>query len=328
MDEHIKELDPEAVTPTYEVADPKRLDHIPDVDDATPECQDNYISAEVTLPFQGTERTGKVKKQSRTQAGELYGKANENPILDTRSYDVEFPDGTLSLYTANVIAQNVMSQCNEHGNVMHLMEGIVGHKTDGSEILHEDRCVRKGTNRHLRKTMKGWFLCVQWKGGLTSWERLSNLKESYPIQVAEYATINGINNMPAFAWWAPHTLKKRDQTMSAVNKRHRSRTHKFGIKIPKTVKRALEIDKENGNALWADAIAKEMKNIRIAFKVLNDDEKAPVGCHCVDCHMIFDCKMESNFRRKARLVAGGHMTESPEFRHMQVLCHAMRFALH
>ena len=30
----------------------------------------------------------------------------------------------------------------------------------------------------------------------------------------------------------------------------------------------------------------------------------------MNCHMVFDVKME-DFRRKARLVAGGHMTEAP-----------------
>ena len=161
------------------------------------------------------------------------------------------------------------------------------------------------------------------------WESLSDLKESHPMQVAECATMNGINNMPAFAWWVPHVLKKCDQIMSAVNERHRSRTHKFGIKIPKTVKHALEIDKENGNALLADAIAKEMTNVQIAFKVLNDDKKAPIGYQCMDCHMIFDCKMESNFRRKARLVAGGHMTKSPKVpTHASVVsCNAVCIAL-
>ena len=29
------------------------------------------------------------------------------------------------------------------------------------------------------------------------------------------------------------------------------------------------------------------------------------------CHMIFDVKFGENFRRKARLVAGGHMTDTP-----------------
>jgi hypothetical protein len=31
------------------------------------------------------------------------------------------------------------------------------------------------------------------------------------------------------------------------------------------MKEALKLDKKNGNTLWADAIAKEMENIRTAF---------------------------------------------------------------
>jgi hypothetical protein len=54
-----------------------------------------------------------------------------------------------------------------------------------------------------------------------------------------------------------------------------SQNHKFGIKIPTSVKDALEIDKKNGNTYWADAIATEMKNFRAAFKILPDGTKAP-----------------------------------------------------
>ena len=35
----------------------------------------------------------------------------------------------------------------------------------------------------------------------------------------------------------------------------------FGIKIPRTVEEALRFDKENGNSLWADAIAKETNSL-------------------------------------------------------------------
>ena len=49
-----------------------------------------------------------------------------------------------------------------------------------------------------------------------------------------------------------HTLKKREAIVKAVNARYLKRTHKFGIRLPKTVKEALEIDKENGNTMWAD----------------------------------------------------------------------------
>ncbi len=80
--------------------------------------------------------------------------------------------------------------------------------------------------------------------------------------------------------------------------------------MPKTVKDALEIDHRNGNTFWADAIAKEMKDVHDAFKILLDGQYAPIGYQKISCHMIFDIKME-DFCCKARLVAGGHRTEAP-----------------
>jgi hypothetical protein len=58
--------------------------------------------------------------------------------------------------------------------------------------------------------------------------------------------------------------------------------------VPKTVKEALELDKKNGNTLWADAIAKEMKDVCVAFKILPDGQSAPIGYQKIPCHMIFD----------------------------------------
>ena len=80
--------------------------------------------------------------------------------------------------------------------------------------------------------------------------------------------------------------------------------------MPTSVKDALEIDKKNGNTCWADAIATEMKNVRAAFKILPNGTRAPNGYQRINCNMVFDVKME-DFRRKARLVAGGHMTKAP-----------------
>ena len=91
------------------------------------------------------------------------------------------------------------------------------------------------------------------------------------------------------------------------NTRYLKRNEKFGIAFPKNVKEVLQLDKENGNTLWADAIATEMKNVKVAFKILDDGEMAPRDHQFVKCHMIFDIKME-NFRRKASLVTGGNMT--------------------
>jgi hypothetical protein len=53
-----------------------------------------------------------------------------------------------------------------------------------------------------------------------------------------------------------------------------------------------------------------MKDVRIAFKCLNPGKHASLDYTWIKCHMIFDIKIE-DFRRKARMVAGGHMTSAP-----------------
>jgi hypothetical protein len=151
-------------------------------------------------------------------------------------------------------------------------------------------------------------LCVEWKDGSTSWERLADLKESNPVEIANYAVTHGLDSEPAFAWWVPFTLKHRNRIIAAVNKRYHKRTHKFGIEIPKTYEDCVRIDKENGNTYWQDAIRKEMAKVRIAFKTLGDVEQVPPTFQQVRCHMVHDVKMD-NFQQEARLVAGGHMTE-------------------
>ena len=200
------------------------------------------------------------------------------------------------------------AQCDSEGNQFLLLDAITDHKSDQAAVQHADQYITVRGRRHLRKTTIGWKLCVAWKDGSSTWERLADLKESHPVEVAEYATSVGIANEPAFAWWVPHTLRKRSAIISAVNSRYHKRSHKFGLEVPKTVRRALELDRENGNTLWQDAIAKEMSSVRVAFEIFDGDP--PVGSQQMQCHMIFDIKLDS-FRRKARLVAGGHMTETP-----------------
>ena len=90
------------------------------------------------------------------------------------------------------------------------------------------------------------------------------------------------------------------------------KTHKYGIRVPNTVKEVILIDKENGDTLWWDAIMKEMKNVRTAFEVFDKrKEDIPIGYQQIKCHIIFDVKLGENFSRKARLVGGGHTTTAP-----------------
>ena len=49
----------------------------------------------------------------------------------------------------------------------------------------------------------------------------------------------------------------------------------------------------------------------ISFEILKYGDRVPIGHKQINCHLIYDVKME-DFRRKARIVAGGHMTDTPK----------------
>ena len=103
-----------------------------------PEDYDTYISAEVDLPLYREQRQGKVTARAWDSAGKLFGKANSNPILDTRVYQVEFLDGNMAEYFGNMIAENMFSQCDVSGNQFILMDAIVDQRTDAHTIKKAD----------------------------------------------------------------------------------------------------------------------------------------------------------------------------------------------
>jgi hypothetical protein len=67
---------------------------------------------------------------------------------------------------------------------------------------------------------------------------------------------------------------------------------------------AIEFDRKNCNRLWQNSINKEMLNVGIAFDILDDGDRTPIGWSKVTGHMIFDVKMD--FTYKARWVLDGH----------------------
>lgn len=94
------------------------------------------------------------------------------------------------------------------------------------------------------------------------------VKNSFPVQLADYALYNQLQNKTGFSWWVKHTLKKRERIISSIHTRYAKCAHKFGIQVPMTVAEALIIDKETSTTVWHDAIKKEMKNAIIAFRSL------------------------------------------------------------
>jgi hypothetical protein len=294
------------------VSDPE----VPEADaDFTPDTiGDRYLNKEIAVvDGEGQVQYGKVTKRLRDAEGRPIGMAADNPLLDTRAYTVEFPDGREESLTANLISQSLYSQIDEEGNKHLLLDDIIDHKRNENAIDKSDAFVtmKNGVQRR-KETTQGWSLLCQWKDGSSNWVALKDARLSYPVLVAEYAVANRIDDEAAFAWWVYDVLKKRDRIIAKVKSKYWQRTHKFGIKIPKTVQEALQFDKENGNHLWWEAICKEMRNVRPAFeKWEKSPGELPPGFQRIKCHMKFDIKMGENFRRKARLVANGNETEAP-----------------
>jgi hypothetical protein len=141
------------------------------------------------------------------------------------------------------------------------------------------------------------------------WIPLKDLKESNPVDVAEFAVARGISDEPAFDWWVPYTLRKKDNIIAAVKSRMKVNTHKYGIEVPRNLAHAKVLDERNNNTLWMDAWKKEMSNVSIAFEFLPSGEAAPRGWSRSSGHLIWDLKMD--FTRKARWVKDGHRTPDP-----------------
>jgi len=281
-------------------------------DEYSPEVLDSmFLNMELALPRGDDGPTfARVKKRLKDADGKPVGVAHKNPVLDTRMFEVEFADGTTASMAANAIAENLFAQIDAEGNRFVLIDEIIGHRTTGDEVKQADAFVETKSGRRRRITTKGWEILVRWKDGSETWVPLKDMKESYPVQLAEYAVQARVHEEPAFAWWVRDVLRKRERIVAKVKSKYWLRTHKYGIQIPKSVDEALAIDRENGNELWAEAIAKEMANVKIAFEECDKDGPPP-GYKKIDCHMIFDIKLSENYRRKARFVAGGHKVEAP-----------------
>ena len=134
----------------YEPFDPSAM---PEADAFDVETFDAYLQAEVLLPKGDKYLTGTVIGRKRDADGNPIGKRNTNPILDTRVYEVQFPDGHVEEFAANMIAESIYSQVDDEGNQYLLLQEIVDHKCDNS-VLPRDKMWIKGCNGNMHMQMR------------------------------------------------------------------------------------------------------------------------------------------------------------------------------
>ena len=80
--------------------------------------------------------------------------------------------------------------------------------------------ITRSRMKRKKRTAQGWEICVQWKDRSTNWMALKYLKDSYPVDLAEYAVINKIQNEPAFAWWVPYVISKRKRIIAKLRSKY------------------------------------------------------------------------------------------------------------
>ena len=76
--------------------------------------------------------------------------------------------------------------------------------------------------------MAGWDLLVCWKDESESWVKLSDMKESHPVEMAEFAKAKGIQGQPAFCWGTLHPTKKGCDHGSRSRKATKNHTQVWG----------------------------------------------------------------------------------------------------
>ena len=81
--------------------------------------------------------------------------------------------------TANLIAENLLSQVDEDGHRQMLFSKIIDHRVTQDAIpKSQGTFITPSGAIRKKRTTRGWELCVQWKGGSTEWVELEDLKES------------------------------------------------------------------------------------------------------------------------------------------------------
>jgi hypothetical protein len=87
---------------------------------------------------------------------------------------------------------------------------------------------------------------------------------------------------------------------------------KYGVEVPRNIKAGKRLDEINGNTFWQDAIDKEIGALKDleCFDFHPSNYKVKEDYQWCTLTMIFDVKQY--LRRKARLVAGGHLVDCVE----------------
>ncbi len=114
-------------------------------------------------------------------------------------YTFTFNDGDETVLNTNLIAEAMYAQCNLDRNQYVLLDSIIDYRWLDTAIRpYDQKVIWPDRRTYMKCSTIGWQVYCQFKDGSTSWENLADLKESHPLETAEYAMTQGIDHEPAF----------------------------------------------------------------------------------------------------------------------------------
>ena len=177
-----------------------------------------------------------------------------------------------------MIAENLFAQLDDDGQRFQLFDEITDHWMEDDAYRGDDAYISDWKGKtHLHKSYCGWSLLVAWKDGSMNWVKLKDIVNSNPIEMAEYALNNRLNQEPAFSWWSMFVLWKRDRIISKVKSKYWGKTHKYEIDIPKSMESAKRIYAANDNTLWQGTVQEEMAKINPVLDSIDGNVDDYVG---------------------------------------------------
>jgi hypothetical protein len=165
-------------------------------------------------------------------------------------------------------------------------------------------------------------LLCEWETGEITWIPLRTkdrrgLRYDDPVTLAIYARENNLIGDPGFS--DPYIKKLSRTHKNLVRQANQAKLRSFrtrpiymyGVRVPRNYDEAVMLDAENGNTLWQDACNLELGQIMEyeAFKDKGINFDPGAGFKKISAHLVFAVKHDG--KRKARFVAGGHLTDTP-----------------
>ncbi|KAL7475366.1 hypothetical protein ACHAW6_001283 [Cyclotella cf. meneghiniana] len=116
--------------------------------------------------------------------------------MDTCVYEVHFLDGHTKELATNDITEAFYAQNDLGGNYYVLLDSIMDYRINPDVAVScNDRVKVVGGKKVISCSTQGWELCCELDNGSTSWQKLLDLKESHPHQVAEFALATAAFNL-------------------------------------------------------------------------------------------------------------------------------------